>query len=249
MGIFNIRGSGHAANHSQGRQRVRATIDEAFIDEIDKIISPIQLIAHPFIACFSEAPDMLGQWRSYADDGRGFAVGFNAGSLRKQLPATFLKVLYEPDQQIQEMMHAIVAIYLRKQEGAAEEEGQFFEDCVLLGTYMTAFKHPAFAEENEVRAVHAIGIEKQGNLMKFVDKGGIVNGSLEVAGNPVAFQVRENHLSAYTDISLTPASMSTPICELILGPKNHSVPGNLCLFLGGLGYKDISLKRSSAPYR
>lgn len=233
----------------KGVKESTPTIDEAFIDEIDKIISPVQLIAHPFIACFSEAPDLLGQWRSYADDGRGFAVGFNADSLKKQLPATFLRVLYEPEKQIEEMMVAIGAIFLRQQEGTAEEKGQFFEDCVLLGTYMTAFKHPAFAEEREVRAVHAISIEKQGNLMKFVDQGGIANGSLEVAGNPVAFQVRDNHLAAYTDASLTPASMSTPICELILGPKNHSASGNLCLFLGGLGYADITLKRSRAPYR
>lgn len=233
----------------KGVKESAPTIEEAFIDEIDKIISPAQLIAHPFIACFSETPDLLGQWRSYADDGRGFAVGFNACSLKSQLPATFLRVLYEPEQQIKEMMHAIGAIYLRQHEGTEEEKGKFFEDCVLLGTYMTAFKHPAFAEEREVRAVHAISVEKQGNLMKFVDEGGIVNGTLEVEGNPVTFQVRDNHLVAYMDASLTPARMSTPICELILGPKNHSAPGNLCLFLGGLGYTDITLKRSRAPYR
>jgi hypothetical protein len=29
-----------------------------------------------FIACFSRARDDLGQWRAYADNGRGFAIGF-----------------------------------------------------------------------------------------------------------------------------------------------------------------------------
>jgi hypothetical protein len=29
-----------------------------------------------FVASFSRAPDDLGQWRGYGDDGRGFAVGF-----------------------------------------------------------------------------------------------------------------------------------------------------------------------------
>ncbi len=231
----------------KGVKESAPTIEEAFIREIDNIISPVQLIAHPFIACFSEVPDLLGQWRSYADDGRGFAVGFNGCSLKSQLPATFLKVLYEPEQQIKEMMCAIGAIYLRQQEGTEEAKKMFFEDCVMLGVSMTAFKHPAFAEEREVRAVHTISIQKQGNLMKFVDQGGIVDGSLAVEGNPVTFQVRDNHLVAYTDASLTSASMSTPICELVLGPKNHSAPGNLCLFLGGLGYTDITLKRSHAP--
>jgi Protein of unknown function (DUF2971) len=30
-----------------------------------------------FVACFSERPDDLNQWRSYADDGRGVALGFD----------------------------------------------------------------------------------------------------------------------------------------------------------------------------
>lgn len=30
-----------------------------------------------FVACFSESPDDLNQWRSYAEDGRGVALGFN----------------------------------------------------------------------------------------------------------------------------------------------------------------------------
>jgi hypothetical protein len=31
-----------------------------------------------FIASFSQNPDDLHQWRSYADDGRGVAIGFSA---------------------------------------------------------------------------------------------------------------------------------------------------------------------------
>ena len=40
-----------------------------------------------FIASFSRDRDDLGQWRAYADDGRGFAIGFS--------PRLF-KVLDEP---------------------------------------------------------------------------------------------------------------------------------------------------------
>jgi hypothetical protein len=224
-------------------------IDVSFVDSIDEIISPIQLIAHPFIACFSLTSDLLGQWRAYADDGKGFAVGFRAESLKRQLPATFLKVIYDRELQIREMMQAIVAIYLRQQEGNDSDRSAFLEDCVLLGTYMTSLKHPAFAEEREIRAVHVVNIKSYGNLAKFVDRGGIVDDHTKVDGNPVSFQVRDNHLVAFTDVTLTPNNTASPIAELVLGPKNHSAPGNLCLFLGGLGYTDITLRKSSAPYR
>src|SRR5258706_6937370 len=41
----------------------------------------IQAIAHFFVGCFSCNGDELGQWRAYADDGRGFAIGFDSASL------------------------------------------------------------------------------------------------------------------------------------------------------------------------
>jgi len=224
-------------------------ITEDFIEEIDKIISPAQLVAHPFIACFSLEPDILSQWRAYADDGRGFAVGFNGALLAQNLPVTLLKVLYEREQQVKEMMLAIISIYVEQHGQDGENRGRFIEDCILLATYMTAFKHPAFIEEQEVRAVHAVGTAKQGNLAKFVDGGGILGGDVEAAGIPVSFQVRDGHLNAYMDLSLTPLERPTPISRLVLGPKNHGLPGNLYLFLGGLGYESIDLRKSSAPYR
>jgi len=37
------------------------------------------------VACFSAADDLLSQWRAYADDGCGFAIGFNARYFEKLL--------------------------------------------------------------------------------------------------------------------------------------------------------------------
>jgi len=37
--------------------------------------------AHFFVGCFSAAGDDLGQWRGYADNGRGFALGFDTAIL------------------------------------------------------------------------------------------------------------------------------------------------------------------------
>lgn len=139
-------------------------IDKAFIDRIDEIVSPIQLIAHPFLACFSLEPDLLGQWRAYADDGRGFALGFRAGPLQSELPATFLRVLYDRESQVKEMMVGIGSIFLGQQEDDGAKRAKFLEDCVLLATFMTAFKHPAFQDEKEVRAVHVVNTRPQGKL-------------------------------------------------------------------------------------
>jgi len=39
--------------------------------------------AHYFVCSFSEAGDDLGQWRAYADNGRGYALGFDAKALEE----------------------------------------------------------------------------------------------------------------------------------------------------------------------
>lgn len=41
----------------------------------------IEEVAHLFVCCFSSADDDLGQWRAYADNGRGFAMGFDGPML------------------------------------------------------------------------------------------------------------------------------------------------------------------------
>jgi hypothetical protein len=43
----------------------------------------IEDVAHYFVCSFSEAGDDLGQWRAYADNGRGYALGFDAHLLEQ----------------------------------------------------------------------------------------------------------------------------------------------------------------------
>jgi len=41
-----------------------------------------------FICCFSKVGDDLGQWRAYADNGRGYALGFDAKALEEAFGKT-----------------------------------------------------------------------------------------------------------------------------------------------------------------
>lgn len=43
----------------------------------------IEQVAHFFVCSFSKSGDDLGQWRAYADNGRGFALGFDAAPLEQ----------------------------------------------------------------------------------------------------------------------------------------------------------------------
>jgi hypothetical protein len=79
---------------------------------IKKIITPVRAgdsYSLLMLGCFSLDPDVLSQWRAYADDGKGFAVGFSPILL--QVPARPLRVLYDKDAQLQELIGNLRHIY------------------------------------------------------------------------------------------------------------------------------------------
>jgi hypothetical protein len=62
--------------------------DRPEIDQFAKNVAAmlnlgIEDVAHYFVCCFSAAGDDLGQWRAYADNGRGYALGFDAHALEQ----------------------------------------------------------------------------------------------------------------------------------------------------------------------
>ena len=50
---------------------------------IKELTARIEESGEFFVCCFSKAHDDLGQWRAYADDGRGFAIGFSGDVLER----------------------------------------------------------------------------------------------------------------------------------------------------------------------
>jgi DUF2971 family protein len=55
-----------------------------FADNVAAMLKQgIEDAGHYFVCCFSAAGDELGQWRAYADNGRGYALGFDANALEQ----------------------------------------------------------------------------------------------------------------------------------------------------------------------
>ena len=130
----------------------------------------IQAAAHYFVCSFSSTGDDLGQWRAYADNGRGYALGFDA----KELESAFLKEGDVPipnnctfqmtyndcklvelhTQLVERMFHLLSLPYGRglSSEGIREYIRELF---VLLSMHSLRsalfFKHEAYSNESEYR--------------------------------------------------------------------------------------------------
>ena len=130
----------------------------------------ISKTAHFFMCSFSSCGDDLGQWRAYADNGRGFALGFDAKALEngftkkgeETIPNnTTFHITYKDAQlfgiqsQIVEKMHNLISLPGGRGLQNATITVYMAELQMLLTLYMLQttlfFKHEAYANEREFR--------------------------------------------------------------------------------------------------
>jgi Protein of unknown function (DUF2971) len=130
----------------------------------------IQKSAHYFVCSFSSAGDDLGQWRAYADNGRGYALEFDAKALEtaftkeagapipnnSTFPVTYNDAqLISLHRQIVENMIELLSL----PNGKGLGRRVFVEFMNELGVYLTVyalhaavfFKHEAYSNEREYR--------------------------------------------------------------------------------------------------
>lgn len=218
-----------------------------FLDEIDKIIHASGFHILTVGTCFSLDGDVLSQWRGYANDGNGYCIGFD-GNVFPDLPARPLRVLYDKDQQIKEAMAAVLSIHEVEKEENFTFGNDFFNACASFGSDLLAFKNPAFAEEREVRIIHALDFEKSNESMRVFDGGGHAFGQ-DVEGAEVGFRMKDEVPAAFIDVDFTSGGAVNPIKEVVLGPKNDAIPQGVSIYLETMGIGNVTLRKSEASYR
>ena len=202
--------------------------------------------------CLSEDGDLLSQWRGYAADATGVAIGFSTGyldwlskeSLTRAKPGFMLEqVKYEPSAHEQ----CVEPTYLKAKafiDGGAftgrnmlspiirrsgQEKANAQLSKILLPIYHELFclKAPAFREEREWRLLSHL---------------------IKDAKDPCSHRAAHDRIIPYRKFELTDLERE-PISEVILGPK-HSTPQKLVEdFLKQHGYGSVRIRRSDASYR
>jgi len=221
-------------------------LGKEFLDSIDQIVSSSSLSILPLAACFSLNGDTLSQWRAYAENGSGFCVGFKADALCR-LAARPLRVLYDAEQQEREIRQFIFALNeVNKEE--PESTDDFFSACATFSCDLAALKNPSFAEEQEVRLIHAVNFVESNSFLKLEDSGGTSFGG-DLEPQPIKFSMRGSVPVPHIDLSYVDPSGNHPIAEVILGPRNDALPTAISVFLETLGLGDIEVRKSHASYR
>jgi hypothetical protein len=100
----------------------------------DLVEARIEAVAHHFVCCFSAERDELGQWRAYADNGHGYALGFDGPMLEE----AFAKKESQPIPE----HHTFPITY--EEDALCEMHGEIVSAVDLLISKMS--RSPALAE-------------------------------------------------------------------------------------------------------
>jgi len=220
--------------------------------------------------CLSAEGDLLSQWRGYADNGAGVAIGFEPKTIEelcearkeKGMGASLGQVVYEsPEQRAAIQPHADKLVdfiekgALSAQSGAAsllglysEEDDKkrkqlsfsYFLQFLFMMDMLFKFKNPAFSEEKEWRILSI--------MTKTTREDKSMKSGCYSDPQNLDFRARGDHIVPYLRLPI-PDDKKGCIKEIILGPRNRTPEPVIRAVLEKYGFENVNIRRSAATYR
>lgn len=181
----------------------------------------------------------MGQWRAYADNGRGYALGFNLKALEKAFanpdenssPLTWTFPIAYSDSTLKDIHSKIIEKALAACPGQGNAKTQYmaglpFHLALHVLEAATFFKHEAYKNEKEYRF-------------------------LEIHPPIVKLRTRRYSFVEYRELDWKSVNPET-LREIVVGSANWEVAhvfAELCLGQFGFDLNKVNLVRSRIPYR
>jgi len=207
--------------------------------------------------CFSKEADLLSQWRGYANDGQGVAIGFNSEIFKNlkishsEITLVLRKVLYNQDEQENSVKRAI-SMYIESfvDETQYQKRNYVLLAALVRSTLDSAFiKNEAFIEEAEWRLA--------ANFIKVTDYKSIQKAlktlRKEDLLTDISISTSQDKLVYYGDLkyeNLKQTKGGTLIRDIVLGPKCKASKRDVEILLGCSNFDitKIDIRKSKATY-
>lgn len=205
-------------------------------------------MARFFVACFSRSGDDLGQWRAYATNGSGFALGFDGTILETAFISAgpeenaTINVYYDDDalsRGMARLVHQIIPVLVFP-AGRNLDDDVTRDFILTLGTAFSIsalhaalfFKHEAYRNEEEYRFLHA---RHPGDLRSDLKR-----------------RARGSRIVHFWEFDWKERCPNA-LCEVVIGPAADVEAARSfieeCLRVGGLRADAVKISRSRIPYR
>jgi len=231
-------------------EKIKNTVEEIikFAEKEDKDSSYI-----PYICCFSEAQDLLSQWRGYGDDGFGVALGFDFSENNLLLPTNYTavanipfisKVTYIDEEELPErkVMYQIEKSFYNLFTEfffSTNQKGTVGLGSIQVALSSIKMKNSGFSEEQE----HRIVLLEDKNQKKFLEEDGrkfsYEERNIYCPGGRTVTTCYEYRIKPQTELK-----------EIILGPKCKIEQSSMEWkdFLAKNDLQNVKVKKSRIPY-
>lgn len=215
----------------------------------------------PVYSCsFSYNGDQLSQWRGYADDGYGIAIGFADRILEQQLPfGTFKRINYDYEQAKKTCWNILQTSFSYYNVCEPIQHGP--DNCSLFSMNVLSelernnifFKSSTFEEEQECRIAMRLNHSRFFSPNHAFFLGASYTQTDDITSvftlSNEKFRVVQHKLSSYLELSFN--KTKDLITAINLGPKCLATPKDIKHFLKCNDYKIdfIEINTSSATYR
>lgn len=236
-------------------------LDYATTKKVLKSIEGLASILDGLGLCLSTEGDLLSQWRGYAENGTGVAIGFSKEYLEwLEFPGVFprtvdlplVEVLYDPEQHKEVVFPVFQKIVDLVRNGA-------FNLLEIEGLADTRTQEERRAEGIAIREItgQAIGasvklandVYRLKNIaFKEEKEWRLLATTFNYGFSPYEFRNVGAQIMRYVPVKLTELDRK-PIVEVILGPKQITPPSVIADFLRAKGFDKAKVHQSSATYR
>lgn len=243
-------GINHALEVAKSKAATGSKIDRFFLEPFaNAFYGGVERVADHFVCAFSTDGDDLGQWRAYADDGRGFAIGFDAevleqafvkGQVAHSLYGTY-QVTYD-DKELQNIQEQLISetipclsilnaktIFAHVSRYMQELAVGLASSCVETAI---CYKHEAYRNEQEYRFLQTF---PSGRAIPKLER-----------------RYRPYTLVRYRKWNWKKVAQSA-IKQIVVGPSQDPLVGTKfakdCLREFPLPLASVSVNTSTVPYR
>jgi hypothetical protein len=203
-----------------------------------------------FATSFSTDPDLLSQWRAYAEDGAGFAIGFAPSALTGTAPnewktaafeSVLVPILYKEEDQetfATNLVHKTFEMLEAAPPAARDSAAIGMGFSIVFPAFMSMCKNSGFIEEAEWRVIH-----------RFIGSPALMNAT--IVHPKSTFRVTRRGLTPYLTV---PFPSEGGITEMICGPKQDPATSTALTqaMLSNSSVKDwpkVEIDHSSVTYR
>lgn len=235
---------------SKNYSKLEACISKNDLDIILKELDRYVEYVHPYIFCMTEKEDLLSQWITYANDGKGVAIGFDMDylDLRQGVPfsdcnlsnrISLGKVKYSNENELLNEIKRLLCVDDSKKEIENYKEEELKIMIAEIFILSSCFKDKSFKQESEWRIIYMpLPYIKAEALYK----------NFRVASDKI-YPYYKYELFKGEDKTTSENCSKSPIAELVCGPCNKSLEKNLKEFLSVNGFGDnVKISRSGSSY-